>query len=397
MEVLVVRIVMIMVLAFFLSCGKKNQTPSPPYRAKIVVSTSEGYKWQVVTFSSLKNIEKLDGDFAKIIGQAKLRLDIPEDQEEAIVNDDPDKIYYSTGQSFKLDYEVKDGIIYPTTFDSLTALSIYYHYEQVITFWRDNMDFDLTKFGKLRLFYNPSIVAKGKSEEFSATLKLNAAFLPISRDFWFFKTSPIEEIPLKVNLAVLAHEFGHAIFNEYVAHREAKFYNTKSAAASNQLSGINEGISDYFAWMVTRRKKEFTESLSVMSDRIPPVNWTTFKLATTPSVCDGGFYCKGSILFSALYELAESPTESEIAVNNFVFRPQGKGAVAVGKILISALQAFRTDWLNHREEDNFDYHYLINRIIAASPENERADYCDVFLKWFNDSANEGKIKEACGR
>ena len=90
-------------------------------------------------------------------------------------------------------------------------LGTYYTYENVIAYWRQNLGLDLSDFGKLRLFHAPRI--KAESQGISITQKLNAAFFPGPRDFLLFRTSSYESIPLNINFGVMAHEFGHAIFD----------------------------------------------------------------------------------------------------------------------------------------------------------------------------------------
>lgn len=366
------------IFPFLINCNKTKA--SYPLKARILISTEAGYQMQTVTFNTLINLEKMDGNLAKIIGNAT--LDINQEQ-EVLVGANPDEIYLNIGEDVSLDYTVEDDVVHPLNFDSMAMLSMYYNFEKVIEYWRDNLDLDLEDFGKRRLFYDPDIAASSAFGSVSGTIKLNAAFLPGVRDFWFFKTSPLEKIPFKMNMAILAHEFSHGIFDYVFAGADASFYDSDSDLAKFQLNGINEGIADYNAWMVTGRTSEFVESLEQFAkERIIPVSWNSQDLLDGGSqVCSGSYYCKGSVLASALYEVAIQDA----------FDP-----VKVGATVYTAINNFRSDWQDHKNDDSFEYYYFLIQVInAAESTSDKLAYCEAFKARFNDQTNITKVNEVC--
>jgi hypothetical protein len=349
-------------------CGPATDDLDKPYRAYIAAynQSGSGYSLQTVTFQTLTDIDTVEGEVATILGNAAINGEAK--IEEVIAPTDPDDVYIEVGEPISLDYIVKDGVVHPRNFDSMVILGTYYAYENVIGYWRTNLGLDLTDFGKLRIFHAPRI--KVASEGISVTQKLNAAFFPGPRDFLLFRTSSYEGIPLNINFGVMAHEFGHAIFDYKFARKEAQTYLTDNEDATEQLNGMNEGLADFFAFMVTGRTTDFGESLSELAkERIPPVDWTlkTLAQAKLDETCNGKFYCKGSILASALYEIATS----------------GEGFLEVGKVVYEALGDFREDWIAHRESDAFDYHFLIQRIVNRAGSAKKSTYCQSFTKWFD--------------
>ena len=361
-----------------LIAGCSEDSADVPVKAKIVVSTDSGYKLQEVTFNTLSDPDAMNGDVAKLVGNAILDLN---QEKEVLIGSTPEDVYLNSGEDVRLEYVVKGGVLSPVNFDSMAMLTIYYHYEKTMEFWRDQLGLSWSDFGKRRLFFDPDIGARSSIGSVSNTVKLNAAFLPGVRDFWFFKTSPIEKIPFKMNLGILAHEFSHGIFDYKCAKGDARFYETDVQAAETQLSGINEGVADYFSWMVTGREKEFVESLEEFAkERVLPVTWTSFDLIRNPGQCRGEFYCKGSVLASALYEVA---------------RDKNVGNVVVGQHVYDALETFSDDWTNHKSDSDFDYYYLLLRIIEQAGDTHKNSYCDSFLKWFDDSVNTDKVNEVC--
>ena len=365
-----------LILLVSLSC--RQDKAKTPLKAKIVISTESGYKLQEVTYNTLTDPDSMNGNHAKIIGNAVLNLD---SDKEVLTGSQPEDVYLKSGNDVFLEYTTKDDVLHPLNFDSMAMLTIYYHYEKTLEFWRDQLSLDLNDFGKRRLFYDPDIGAQSSLGSVTGTVKLNAAFLPGVKDFWFFKTSPIEKIPFKMNLGILAHEFSHGVFDYKFAKGNADFYISTRKESETQLSGMNEGVADYFSWMVTQREQEFVASLEDFAkERVLPVTWTTFDLIRNPSQCKGGFYCKGSVLASALYEVAKT---KEV------------GAVVVGNTVYNALEDFRTDWEANKASEEFDYYFLLLRIIARATDEQKQHYCDSFIKWFDDSTNTNKVKEVC--
>jgi hypothetical protein len=350
------------------SCGSSSKA-SYPFQAHIAAfnSGAPGYSLQTVQFQTLNNVDTMDGDVASILGNAAINGEM--EIQEVLAPSDPDDVYVEVGEPVDLDYEVRGGVVYPRNFDSMVMLGTYYTYENVIAYWRTNLGLDLTDFGKLRLFHAPRI--KAESQGISITQKLNAAFFPGPRDFLLFRTSAYESIPLNINFGVMAHEFGHAVFDYQFAKKDAYTYSGDSETAKEQLDGINEGLADFFSFMVTGKTDDFGQSLAELAaERIPPVSWTysTLLEAEATGTCNGGFYCKGSILASALYEIATA---------------SGQNLLGVGKVVYAALENFREDWLTNRNDSSFDYHFLIKRIVEEAGADNQSTYCSSFRKWFD--------------
>lgn len=359
-------------IPFCSACGQKD--PSKPYKAHIVASTPNGYQLTTVEYSTLTDPFSMEGDIGVILGDAV--VDALASGEDIIDPNKRDSIYIESGKTIKLDYEVKSGVIYPKNFDSMALLSLYYNFERTFKFCQENLGLTLEQFGISRIFYAPRMRASSEGTTLEGTMKINAAFLPGLRDFWFFKTSKLEDVPIAMNFGVLAHEFGHSIFDIKFAKKEPAFYNTGLSSNEDELSGINEGIADFFSFVVTNSTSEFAASLaSAAKERTLPVSWTYSTLGSAS--CAGSFYCKGSILASALYEISTTGNR----------KPSD-----VGKIVYQAMEDFRTDWQNEKESSLFDYNYFIYRIVAQVSGTEKTDYCQIFQKWFDET----RVKDNIG-
>lgn len=370
------RVLLLVLQLFAGACGKPS-VPRP-LRAKVVISTEEGYKWKDVTFKYLQDPDKMHGAVGTIVGGVVFNITFDSD----LVKEDPEPLYSQKGGDVKTDYLLEDGVMIPQNFDTLAMFSLYKAFETCVDFWHDNFGLSLEDQRPSRLIYDPKFFFQVEGTRVSAVKKRNASYLLYTGDFLINKTSQREEIPLKLNLSVLAHEIGHKIFDIQFAQRDFNFYKTKNKAAEKQLRGINEGWADFAAWLLTQRPREIEESLPDMGEeRSLPVSWTSRQLLEGEnSVCTGQHYCKGAILASSLYDLAQLGVWDRMSVGRHVF---------------NAIAKFREDWDTHKGESGFDYDYLLVRIINEFEETDREQVCTVFQKWFDDPLNLKSLEAAC--
>jgi hypothetical protein len=355
------------------SCRYPDNEITQPITARIVTSDNGVYRLQDVTFESLEDLEQVSGRVGALEGGAALNL--ASDIGEIIKSDSPEQIYQKRGEAVELDYYIRDGVVYPKNFKSMEMLGLYYVYEKTVAYWQDTMNVSLDDLGYPSLYYNPSLKSSEDGQTTEVTLALNAAYLSGVKDFWFFQTSELEKVPVKMNFGVIAHEFGHFIFDRYFADFDPGAYDSSSPINRDELSGINEGLADFFSYLVTGSVNEYSASLAELGRyRTLPVSWT---LATLDeSGCVGGFYCKGSILASALYEISQTATG---------------GKVRVANLILEALPLFYQDWVAYQDRFEFGYHLFINRFLEVSSAAERDGFCTIFGTWFDLSSFTGKL------
>ncbi len=358
-------------------CGDKKSVSS--LRAWVLTWNGDRIEYKVVDFKYLSNVKNMDGSLASIKGHSVVDFDA---EEGDLISGDPDKVFSRKGTPVNIDYIVDNGIIVAQNNDSIAMLSLYHDYEQIVDFWINEYQFTLKEIGKFNIHYDPAVSTNSHNFKFTATARLNAAYFPGLGDFLFFKTSPKEAIPIKMNAAILAHEFGHKIFDIRFANKDTNFTKNNSKAAMTQLKGINEGFADFASWLYIQKANVYIDSLNTKNfqDRSLPVSWTSSQLEKNPSICAGGFYCKGSILTSALYQLAKDPSMTN---------------QEVGNATLNALIKFREDWELHKNDDSFDYYYLLNRIVNEIPASKHSLACSIFNKWFDDSVNSSGLKQVC--
>ncbi|MCB9228034.1 MAG: hypothetical protein H6618_00315 [Deltaproteobacteria bacterium] len=110
-----------------------------PVRARIVVfSDEEGsntqYQWKEVVFNTLTDPDTMNGLYAQVVGNAEFRLE--ESQEEGSTEAAPGSYKLKGGDAVQLAYKMQDGVLHPLDYHSMLMLSMYYHYEKIVEFWR---------------------------------------------------------------------------------------------------------------------------------------------------------------------------------------------------------------------------------------------------------------------
>lgn len=371
-------------IALLVACSR-SEDKSGLVKARLFTSTPSGYKLETVSFKTLESADKLSSPLLELRGKAV--LSVKEDIEEKISSSNPEQFYASRGGVVRTDYIIKDGVVYPKTYSDMANLAIFYNFELTYTFWTEKLGLAAADFGRTTIYNNPTIKFTSDKITGSVEPKFNASFVQGVRDFWFFKESSKADIPIKMNLAVLAHEFTHSIFDIYFGEKNADFYAMKDKDQDDSysqatygtpydneflLSALNEGLADFFSWLVTGRPSELGASIASMAEtRVPPVN---YRLSSYQTVCGDSFYCLGSLLNSALYEIATAA--------------DGIEKIQLGKYVLSALKTFRLDWAAEKADVsnsfNMDMDKFLEKIVAEEPSSDKkVKICTVFKSWFD--------------
>lgn len=294
------------------SCANEPADPGAPYIAPVVVLSPVQNAGDAATFSleekqlsTLFDLKNMNGTYFQIVGGGKLSLtDINGSQVQ-----DPE---FEGGGAPLLRYNVKDGVIAPRDYTTLAVLSAFYQYEQVF----ENMqaliglsaDDYLALNGKMKILFEPALVAKTKGTEANVVIKLNAAFIPGKEQFVLFRRSAVEKVPIALNLQVIAHEFGHAAFEQSFYRNTFDQYSR--FAQEMVVSGMNEGFADVLSWAMTGSADVLRGSIDI-ADAADARNFANLQFnfddlletgyATSDDpACSGSFYCIGTLFASAV-------------------------------------------------------------------------------------------------
>lgn len=355
---------LLVTIALLVSCSKES-IPEGPVNAHILFSNDGNYQLGVVKIDSFMQAEYLVGANVEIRGGAS--VEISEELSGVFYSEDPDRIYASRGSKIKLDYDFKDDTIYPSDYTSMSLLAMFYNFEKTFAFWQNNYDLSVDEFGYTTIQNDPVLKASDNNNEIQSTMRTNAAFIGGIRDLWFFKESEFEKVPFKLNRGVMAHEFFHSVFDLY-------FFKPSNSdrllgRAENVIRSINEGLADFFAYIVTSNPKEIGLSADILAlTRNLPVS---LDYASASFFCENNPYCFGSVLASALYDI-----EQKYAVDR----------LELGRKLISSIIAMEVEWRSLADRGSYTIAHFLNHLLDQDGV-KREEFCEVFLVRFNDQAN----------
>jgi hypothetical protein len=300
------------------SCGTLlSRDPGVPYVVEVVSLVAPAQETSPAGFvlgpqliSSLQNLEHLDGSFVKFYYGGVLKA---KEITGSLVSDGR----FSGGEKPQLRYRVRDGVVVPLDYQTLVMLSAYRQFDVIAANLKTIYGIDSADMakaqkngqGKYEVLFEPRVEIETKEISGTLTMKRNAAFVPGKSQFVLFERSASEKVPLAANLQVLAHEFGHAIF-DYTFFDNS--FDSNSAYASNYaISGLNEGFADFSSFLMSHSTDVLSGSIS-MPELVAERNFatSTYTLVKTSTSsgdvgriysCTGSFYCVGTLLARSLY------------------------------------------------------------------------------------------------
>lgn len=219
-------------------------------RLLVYDKTIDSYALEDVEVETLKDVSTLSGDATVI--EAGLSLKLNYDRGNLDWQSESNPVAFSSVK--------KDGVLIPSTFDSLAMASIYYHMELSYLFYKDDIELPNSLLKRLPTYYNPEIVIVESGDRY--TMTDNAFYMKISRSDRGFFIVPFEMfqwIPIALNTGIITHEFSHYVFDKLLQDNLPEL-NDKSM---NFLRSYNEAFADYMA--VAR-----TEDPDFMAPSIPP-------------------------------------------------------------------------------------------------------------------------------
>lgn len=294
------------------ACSGPQDEMSVPFKAQVLVGKESANPidppqsvLKTESFRYLSSLDEMDGTYFKVLSGGRLRLQNIEGSQVS----QPD---FSGGSSPDLRYRVDSGIVVPKDYSSLAILSSYWLLEEVISklesFTGVKPEEFLRQNGKMDVLFEPTIVLETDALTAEVMLKLNAAYVPSYKKFVLFRRSAVEKQPLAMNLQVIAHEFGHALFE--MSFFNNAFKENDRFAQDEVLKGINEGYADLVSWAVTGSANVLRNSLDfdVLAN---PRNFAQpnfiYESLTSPGLfapesrCNGGIYCVGTLFAHGVF------------------------------------------------------------------------------------------------
>jgi hypothetical protein len=378
----------------------------PSYAAADEKSTH--FQLKEVTFQSLDGLEGLSGKYFEFVSGGALYIkDIAGSQVQS------DK--FEGGGKPRLRYHVKDGVVIARDYNTLLLLSAYYQFEQVALGLPDVTGFKTQDFfkamGRFKIMFEPKIQIETDGSSLDANIKLNAAFVPGQRQFILFQRSNLEKVPLAANLQVIAHEFGHALFEK--TFFENKFERCdEDETSSNRffkgrftseyaITGINEGFADVISWGMTGSTDILRSSLDI-GDAADQRDFASTAFRYTDlalndeQICAGRFYCVGTLFAKSVRQAAlaggvdTKNTASRRAVTREVVSSVAKIQSELRKFNDQILPPPSRSVQQCETGSTLDYSYdgkMIGAFLAAFVKNvpveKRGFYCTAFANNFS--------------
>lgn len=372
------------------SCGSHLDLPSSkviaqvvklvPLRSKDHPGKIPEFKMSDVEFKSIHDLKTLDGPYFALTTHGQhFNKTLPGIGVE--VSD------FLRGRVADLRYRLEEGVAVPSDIDSLTMLSVYYQFDYIADLLKTltgiSIEEVVSRHGKIDVLYHPEFVQNDSSK----SSKRNAAFYPTFYQFLIMAPSEIERVPVGVNLQVLAHEFGHLVFDHVLASPDkVQGYNIDLFQLEYPIMGLNEGFADFFSYVVTGSTNVLGASLKDFPNEVKERNFssTTFKYDNYPHSCKGTFYCIGTVFAKALFRAERSVNVGE--------RTLEKRA----QFLTQIVQSMR----GAKEKLNKESLVQTSRartVIKTSDEVRSSDVLGVFFRALVSSISDPEIKRHLAR
>ncbi len=331
-----------------------------------------------------------------------------------------------------LRYRVDGGRAVARDYPTLIMLTAYYHYEQLLADLERVAGFSSAEFvddfGPLDIYFEPSIRITTEDSVETQTPKFNAFYVIDAGQFGLAQRSEFEAVPLSANPLVIAHEFGHALF-EHTFDEGAPVLCTPGGDNSEDplfpgrlrseygIAGLDEGFADFVSFAYTgganpiagfpiasADARDFAEPNFTLEDLVVQDGQQT---ADPP--CEGQFYCIGTLFAGALYE-----TMIDLGYDPQNAADRGSFSRTVISAMTGMREAIRTQSADLLPEPGHGVRNCVRHegaprvydaeVVAAflsafvprMPEEAREPLCDQLAARFGELGFPDQARGACG-
>lgn len=228
---------------------------------------------------------------------------------------------FTGGNRPHLEYRIKDGVVKPKNTKSLAMLSAMFQFDALVSnielLTGIKLEEFRKEFGSLRVLFQPAILMDDDGEQIKNYETSNAAYVAGAKQFALYKTSDSEKVPLSFNPQIIAHEFGHAIFETSFYANKYETCDSKDVDKTNLfkgrleleyvIRGLNEGFADFVSFVWTGSSNILESSIGKSSSsaerNFSQIPFSYEALSSGSRTCSGGFYCLGSVWARTLLEI----------------------------------------------------------------------------------------------
>ncbi|NBO37582.1 hypothetical protein EBU99_03260 [bacterium] len=281
-------------------------------------STEPKFIYGPQTFSGLKDLEALSGSLFSMVQGGDLEI-------KSVAGSVITNGLFTGGATPRLEYRIRDGVIKAASPRTLAMLSSMYQFDSLVAqievlTGEKQTDF-FKSFGSFQVLFQPSIQVKDQDEVLRKYENANAAFIAGAKQFALFQSGRNEKIPMNFNPQIISHEFGHAIFESAFFRNKYERCQTDRENSGNifngrlesefAIRGLNEGFSDFVSFVWTGSSHILQSSLgSTRATSERNFSKMSFDFSaysesfdSVSTVCEGRFYCIGSLWAAALMDV----------------------------------------------------------------------------------------------
>ncbi len=355
------------------SCGGSHPSLTPPFQAEVISinllnepggrTASIPFSLKKVTFKYLEKPETLSSRYFIFQSGGKAESDSN--------NTNLTRFYQLGVSDFYNHFKEKDNTLIPQDTFSLYATSCAYQFDLILQKIEEisgiHPDEILNKKGKFKIFFNVLSHTNNKKE------KTGNAFY-VSSFFSFVTTLPAktEIVPLSANLRVIAHEYGHLIFDylttDFQDNSHIKEFKNDE---NNYIRGINEGFADLTSFTITGSTDIMGETFLVndhdlnASLKIRNFSQSHFNDTNIKDHCNASYYCLGILFNHAYYQtllsLGMDPNKESDRIKGYkliveAMKKTGKLIRSRGLMQGHFLRHFLRDLLDNISDSHFKSH-----------------------------------------
>lgn len=313
------------------ACGEPAP-PEPPFVSEVLVHAGGGsYEVRAEPLETLTDFRQLAGEAARFRGGGFIRVPTSATLDgEAQIRE---AFRVQGAHDLALDYQVAGGVVRANDYDTFAMLSLYRALENTRGFFRAVGVGD-EALRTLPVFFRPRL----EVFLFPLLASNNAAYSPPVDGFLFFNDFFAgNAVPLALNLGVVAHEYGHAVWQHLVWKDHLPAWSTDGSGwptrAVNELRALDEGLADVFGATITDDPQFLGRSVAGQAERR---DLTAFRVATAGDLTAAGEgallfdpYHLGSIVASALWSAGAVTGRQALA--GYVVEAERRLAARIGR------------------------------------------------------------------
>lgn len=314
--------------------------------------------------------------------------------------------FFNGGSQPFIDYSINNGVIKAKDERSLSMLSAMFHFDSLFASVEKLSGVSREQLLNLgidfQVIYQPAILINDQGDKSRRYETGNAAYIAGAKQFALYKSGVAESIPLIVNPQVVAHEFGHALFelsffqNSYANCDKKKV--TYEGVFPGRLEleyiirGLNEGFADFvsFVWTGSTNLLESSFGKTPQSEQrnFGNISYKYSDFGAGNQRCTGEIYCVGSIFARSLLD----------AYSNLGYDVKSKEQrEAFLQVLYSTLKKTGERLL---EGNNYQLPIADDQVLNCKIRNSREVTFDdevlgLFLKAFLDSSRTEQKQAFC--